>query len=419
MKLILVLPLLLTIGVSGCANWSGKPNKEIVGENYEKELIVRSGVFKNCIHFDNSEVGAEMAPLAAVFAASAVQKVSGFAVDKFSEALSEVAKNRNDSFPLNGNTADYLLRVESGEASIQRCLVIVAGTKESNPNPCEDTATAWYKDLMPGICTPNNSIIKKLKTWGISVPSLYAEIILYPPDEDVPNYVLPKLVYVYYPKPLSSHSASKLKSTIVSIDAKTPANNSVFSVTYDKGQISPGVSITLDSTPENLSSAADSGRWTVIPSSLESQGSGAINLVAAVIETPNPNLLIAEADSLVKEKTPDLKALANAEMSYALFSETRSTVRNTELAQLETDDNAALASCATFVSKIKTAEESNLKVLENKDKTDVKLGHESACVELRAAKRLASLAWQKSSYKRESLCMIHPGSESVQTGCSK
>ncbi|MCU1760194.1 hypothetical protein NTD84_10785 [Pseudomonas sp. 14P_8.1_Bac3] len=402
---------------TGCSNWSGKPNPHIVGPEGDKNLILKSGVFKSCMHFDNAKAGAEIAPIAAAFALSAIEKVSTLAVDKMVGALSEVAKNRNDAFPVDGKSVANMYRNEPAGVALQRCLVVVAGVQDSTSQLCENKDSDWYKQLTNmDACRNDEPVIESINGWGISKPAFYAEIVLYSPNDESPSYVVPKLVYLYYPEPLSSHAAKDLKSTIFTVSAAAPSNLTapVFSFVYDAGQVSPSKSIKLAGTPEALKFADDPGVWTVVPSTLSALGNGAVNLTASLIETPKPNLLITQAEELLKEQEPMLKTELNSKVQYAFLSDTRNDVRQAELAKAEVDDNAALTSCVKLGEKITAAEGAARELTGGKPT----VAHQSACVEYRSARRLASLAWVKSSFKRDALCFIDDNQELI-TGCGK
>lgn len=404
-----------------CANWSGKPNQNLVGENGERQLIVKSGLFEKCGHFDNGSVGQESA-IGAMLAAAAIQKVAEITVEAFSTALNEAAEKRNDAFTLKGKSADWLYKAGSNPPSIQRCLVVVAGVKQVSQDPCTHKDSKWYKEF-PRYACGTSEIPKAMQAWGIEKPAMYAEILLFFPDKGSPSYVTPKLVYSYYPEPLSSHKAKDLKNTLVSIKATSPgAKNPTFEIVFKGQELAPGKHKKVDSTPNTLKAAEDSGEWLVLPGDLTpastSGKGGALNIETLIIETPEPNKIIAMTNEIIKEKKPELTEAANAKLSYALLSDARATQRSANAEKDEASDFAAITACKALEASIQGAKDAKANLAKDSGNSALTIAHKESCLTVSANQRKASELWEKSSYDRDpALCFSNTLSTDLSAAC--
>lgn len=403
-----------------CANWSGMPNKHLVGASGEKQLIVKSGMFAECGHFDNANVGQESA--GAILAASVIQKTAELTVETLSIALNSAAEKRNNAFTLKGNNADWLYKAGSNPPSIQRCLVVVAGVKQDAIDPCTQKNSKWYKELLEENCK-TSEISKAMKAWGIEKPAMYAEILLYAPESGSPSYVVPKLVYSYYPEPLSSHKAEELKSTLVSIRATSPgADRPTFEIVFKEQELAPGKYQLIESTNEALKAAEDSGEWLVLPGDLDPTSitgkGGALDIETSIIETPEPNKIIAAANEIIKENKPELTEAANAKLSYALLSDARATQRSAKDEQDEASDFSAITACKALEASIQDAKNSMAHLADDPDKPALILAYEYSCRTVRANQRKASELWEKSSYDRgRAWCFSNTLLTDLSTAC--
>lgn len=397
----------VTLLFSGCANWSGKPNQNIVGEHNEKELIVRSELFSMCGHFDNAAVGQESAVVAAI-AGIAIKKVADLTVDAVSSAIDEAAKRRNEAFPAKGNSAAWLYKSKSNPSAPMRCLVIVAGAKEKSANPCSHTDSDWVKSQPPYSCD-HSPITESMKRWGIDKPAMYAEILFYSPEPAAPSYVLPKLVYSYYPEPLSSHSEKNLKNTLLTVKATGADSQAViFDISYQDGQLAPGESTVVPATVIDLKRAPDPGTWLVLPTDLSPSSSkgygGALNIDVAIYETPNPNKLISLASDIAKESKPTVSTALNDKLSYALLATERNSQRSKEAEGDEALDSTALTACESLDSSVQAATEAKEALDKDSTNRTLIIAHSKSCLSAEVSKRKAKLAWKDSSYKSQEIC---------------
>ncbi|NSX08618.1 hypothetical protein HTX81_08525 [Pseudomonas lini] len=405
---------------AGCANWSGKPNPEIVGANGENRLIVQSGLFTSCGHFDNSLVGQENA-LVATVAALAIKKVAEAGVEALASAIDDAAKKRNDAFDKSGKSAGWLYKGSTIPAVARRCLVIVAGAKKVNADPCQYQDSSWVKDQKKNSCDVS-PITEALKDWGIDKPAMYAEILLYAPEPSAPNYILPKLVYSYYPQPLSSHAAKDLEKAIVTVKAESPSGGgSVFSIVYQNGELAPGKGMKLSATPEALRSAEDSGAWLILPGDLAPSpakgNGGALNIVTQIIETPEPNKIIALANEIMKETKPTFVEAADAKLSYALLSSARQEQRATEAEANETRDSSAIAACKELDSNVQAAKVSKKSMLDEPGNDSLVIAYRESCLSAQSSNRKAKDAWGESSYKAPAVCFSSKIQSDLAAAC--
>lgn len=409
----------LSVLSTSCANWSGKPNSEIVGTDGENRLVVQSGLFTSCGHFDNSLVGQENA-LVATVAALAINKVAAAGVEIFATAIDEAAKKRNDAFDKSGRSASWLYKGSTIPAVARRCLVVVAGAKKANADPCQYQDSSWVKDQKKNSCDVS-PITEALKDWGIDKPAMYAEILLYAPEPSSPNYILPKLVYSYYPQPLSSHAAKDLEKTIVTVKAESPSAGSLFSIVYQNGELAPGKGMKLSPTPEALRSAEDSGAWLILPGDLAptpAKGNGgALNLVTQIIETPEPNKIISLANEIMKETKPKFVEAADAKLSYALLNSVRQEHRTTETEAIEARDSSAISSCKELDSNIQAAKISKKSMLDEPGNDSLVIAYRESCLSAQTSHRKAKDAWGKSSYKAPALCFSSKFQSDLAAAC--
>lgn len=386
---------------AGCSNWSGKPNPSIVDRNADNQLIVRAGLFDSCDHFDNATAGQESA-LAATLASAAIMKAAEWGADAFASAVAAAAKKRNEAFSVDGNNPDWLYKKGKNPAQIRRCLVVVAGAQVAEPEPCKQKDSNWRKQFVKDNCSVS-PIVTSMQSWGIDKPALYAEIVLYSPERTAPYYVLPKVVYAYYPQPLSSHAAKDLKNTLVTIKASSPGENGKkFEVVFKDGEFAPGKEIQVAPSAKALAATRDSGKWLVIPGDLppspKDGNGGAVDIAASIIETPTPNKLLAFANEIVQENKPALTTALNEELSYAFLADTRQKQRTAEVEAGETTDASTLAACKALESSVQTAVASRLKADASPGSDALSLDYKDTCLRATINLRKATALWRNSSY---------------------
>jgi len=405
-----------------CSNWSGKPNPHLTGGDDQAQLTLASGLFEHCGHFDNAAVQQE--DLGAVLAAAAIQKVAALAADQLASAINKVAENRNKAYNLKGNNADWLYKAGSDPSAIQRCLVVVAGVRQARPQPCKDTTSDWYKQLREPDGCAVSQISQAMQTWGIEKPALYAEILLYSPEPAAPNYVIPKLVYSYYPEPLSSHQARDLSNTLLTVKASPPgdAQQPAFNFAFTNKELAPGKQLIVASNDEALKAAQGTGKWLIMPGTLAPKSTdgkgGALNLETELTETPEPNTIIAMANDIVRDKKTEITDTIDARLSYALLSDYRAKQRATEAQTEAASDLATLTACTAVETSLAEVAAAKANMVKDSGNAALVRAYMASCVTLGQNQSKAKSQWQASSYHRApAYCFNSTLADEVSSAC--